>query len=91
MQQIDRILDKALQGERIGLEECTTLFESDEIEKMGHVANQLMLRNIQTRLLHLSLAETLTIQIYATYTAVFVLFIVRQARQKAMYCQMRRY
>ncbi len=44
MQQIDRILDKALQGERIGLEECTTLFESDEIEKMGHVANQLMLR-----------------------------------------------
>ncbi|MFC5652389.1 cyclic dehypoxanthinyl futalosine synthase [Paenibacillus solisilvae] len=44
MQQIDRILDKALQGERIGLEECTALFESDEIEKMGHVANQLMLR-----------------------------------------------
>ncbi|RAP75419.1 cyclic dehypoxanthinyl futalosine synthase [Paenibacillus montanisoli] len=44
MQQVDRILDKALQGERIGLEECVTLFESDEIEKMGHVANQLMLR-----------------------------------------------
>ncbi|NBD26158.1 cyclic dehypoxanthinyl futalosine synthase [Paenibacillus glycinis] len=44
MQIIDRILDKALQGERIGLEECVTLFESDEIEKMGHVANQLMMR-----------------------------------------------
>ncbi|WP_308638585.1 cyclic dehypoxanthinyl futalosine synthase [Paenibacillus silvisoli] len=44
MQQVDRILDKALQGERIGLEECVTLFESDEIEKMGHVANQIMLR-----------------------------------------------
>ncbi|BBH21614.1 cyclic dehypoxanthine futalosine synthase [Paenibacillus baekrokdamisoli] len=44
MQQIDRILDKALLGERIGLEDCVTLFESDEIEKMGHVANQLMLR-----------------------------------------------
>ncbi|MBP3962230.1 MULTISPECIES: cyclic dehypoxanthinyl futalosine synthase [Paenibacillus] len=45
MQQVDRILDKALQGERIGLEECVTLFESDEIEKMGHVANQIMLRH----------------------------------------------
>ena len=44
MQQIDRILDKALQGERIGLEECTTLFESDEIEKMGHIANKIMLK-----------------------------------------------
>ncbi|QHW30705.1 dehypoxanthine futalosine cyclase [Paenibacillus rhizovicinus] len=44
MANIDRILDKALQGERIGLEDCVTLFESDEIEKMGHVANQLMIR-----------------------------------------------
>ncbi|GGD74753.1 cyclic dehypoxanthinyl futalosine synthase [Paenibacillus nasutitermitis] len=44
MQNIDRILDKALQGERIGLEECVTLFESDEIEKMGHAANILMER-----------------------------------------------
>ncbi|GGF97078.1 cyclic dehypoxanthinyl futalosine synthase [Paenibacillus abyssi] len=41
---IDGILNKALQGERIGLEECIALFESDEIEKMGHVANQIMLR-----------------------------------------------
>ncbi|MBW7474610.1 dehypoxanthine futalosine cyclase [Paenibacillus oenotherae] len=44
MNNVDRILDKALQGSRIGLEECITLFESDEIEKMGHVANQIMLR-----------------------------------------------
>ncbi|MBW7455426.1 cyclic dehypoxanthinyl futalosine synthase [Paenibacillus sepulcri] len=44
MQNIDRILDKALQGERVGLEECVTLFESDEIEKMGHAANILMER-----------------------------------------------
>ncbi|MFC4809211.1 cyclic dehypoxanthinyl futalosine synthase [Paenibacillus sp. GCM10023250] len=44
MQNVDRILDQALQGNRIGLEEIVTLFESDEIEKMGHVANQLMLR-----------------------------------------------
>lgn len=41
---IDHILEKALQGERISFEECVTLFESDEIEKMGEVANQLMLR-----------------------------------------------
>lgn len=44
MNNVDRILDKALQGTRIGLEDCVTLFESDEIEKMGHVANQIMLR-----------------------------------------------
>ncbi|CAH1189980.1 Cyclic dehypoxanthine futalosine synthase [Paenibacillus plantiphilus] len=44
MNNVDRILDKALQGTRIGLEDCVALFESDEIEKMGHVANQIMLR-----------------------------------------------
>ncbi|MFX3631994.1 MAG: cyclic dehypoxanthinyl futalosine synthase [Candidatus Pristimantibacillus sp.] len=41
---IDHILEKALQNERISFDECVTLFESDEIEKMGEVANQLMLR-----------------------------------------------
>lgn len=44
MQTVDRILDKALRGERIGLEECITLLESDEIEKLGHVANELKKR-----------------------------------------------
>ncbi|PZD94326.1 dehypoxanthine futalosine cyclase [Paenibacillus sambharensis] len=44
MQQVDRILDKALNGERLSLEDTITLFESDEIEKMGHAANQIMLR-----------------------------------------------
>ncbi|MBU5442779.1 cyclic dehypoxanthinyl futalosine synthase [Paenibacillus sp. MSJ-34] len=44
MGSIDRILDKALQGERIGLEECIALFESDQVEKMGHVANEVMKR-----------------------------------------------
>lgn len=39
---IDRILQKALDGQRIDLEECITLFESDEVEKMGHTANQIM-------------------------------------------------
>lgn len=44
MHNIDPILNKALAGGRIELEECIALFESEEIEKMGHVANQLMLR-----------------------------------------------
>nr|WP_028546066.1 cyclic dehypoxanthinyl futalosine synthase [Paenibacillus taiwanensis] len=42
MSPVDRILDKALRGERINAEECVTLFESDQIEKMGHVANEIM-------------------------------------------------
>ncbi|RXZ84214.1 dehypoxanthine futalosine cyclase [Paenibacillaceae bacterium] len=44
MATINEILDKALRGERIELEDTIALFESDEIEKMGHVANQIMLR-----------------------------------------------
>lgn len=42
---LDHILDKALRGERIGLEEGMELLASDQIEKMGHVANQIMLRH----------------------------------------------
>ncbi|MCG7409825.1 dehypoxanthine futalosine cyclase [Paenibacillus sp. ACRRX] len=42
MSPVDRILDKALRGERINAEECVTLFESDQVEKMGHVANEIM-------------------------------------------------
>lgn len=41
---IDVILDKALRGERVGLEEAIALFESNEVEKMGHAANILMER-----------------------------------------------
>lgn len=41
---LDRILDKSLRGERITLEEGMELLASDQIEKMGHVANQIMLR-----------------------------------------------
>jgi cyclic dehypoxanthinyl futalosine synthase len=44
MSQIDRILQEALNGRRLGLEDVVTLFESDEIEKMGHAANEIMLR-----------------------------------------------
>lgn len=44
MSAVNRILEKAERGERLELEETIMLYESDEIEKMGHVANQLMLR-----------------------------------------------
>lgn len=39
---VDRILDKVLRGERMNTDECITLFESDQIEKMGHAADQIM-------------------------------------------------
>lgn len=42
---LDHILDKALRGERVSLEEGMELLASDQIEKMGHVANQIMLRH----------------------------------------------
>lgn len=41
---IDRILDKAVRGERVTLEEGVRLFESDEIEKLGHAADRIMKR-----------------------------------------------
>ncbi|MGG6312466.1 cyclic dehypoxanthinyl futalosine synthase [Paenibacillus macerans] len=44
MTAIDDILDKALQGGRLELEDTIRLFESDEVEKMGHTANILMER-----------------------------------------------
>ncbi|WP_410769860.1 cyclic dehypoxanthinyl futalosine synthase [Fontibacillus sp. BL9] len=44
MTAINDILDKALQGGRLDLEDTIKLFESDEVEKMGHVANILMER-----------------------------------------------
>ncbi|PZE20357.1 cyclic dehypoxanthinyl futalosine synthase [Paenibacillus xerothermodurans] len=44
MSSVDRILDSALAGNRISLEDCIELYESDQIEKMGHVANQIMLK-----------------------------------------------
>jgi cyclic dehypoxanthinyl futalosine synthase len=44
MSRIDRILDKALAGERLNLEDGLALYDSDEIEKMGAAANQIMLK-----------------------------------------------
>lgn len=44
MSRIDRILDKALAGERLDLEDGLALYDSDEIEKMGAAANQIMLK-----------------------------------------------
>lgn len=42
---IDAILDKVLAGGRTTVEETIKLYESDEIEKLGHVANQIMLKH----------------------------------------------
>jgi len=44
MSAIDAILNKALQGERLGLEDTVRLFESNEIEKMGAAADVIMKR-----------------------------------------------
>jgi cyclic dehypoxanthinyl futalosine synthase len=44
MSRIDRILDGALQGQRLGVEDIVALYESDEIEKMGDVANRIMMK-----------------------------------------------
>lgn len=41
---IDHILDKALHGDRLNLEDTVALFESDEVEKIGHAANTVMNR-----------------------------------------------
>lgn len=42
MSKIDPILQRALQGERLNLEDGIALWESDEIEKLGWAANQIM-------------------------------------------------
>jgi cyclic dehypoxanthinyl futalosine synthase len=44
MAAIDHILDKALQGQRLDVEDTIALFESNEIEKIGRVANIIMER-----------------------------------------------
>lgn len=44
MSAIDLILDKALRGDRLGLEDTVRLFESNEIEKMGAAADIIMKR-----------------------------------------------
>ncbi|HEY2494719.1 MAG TPA: cyclic dehypoxanthinyl futalosine synthase, partial [Paenibacillus sp.] len=44
MSTVDRILDRVLKGERLELEDSVRLFESDEIEKLGHTADILMKR-----------------------------------------------
>jgi cyclic dehypoxanthinyl futalosine synthase len=44
MAQIDAILARAVAGERLTLEDGLALYDSNEIEKMGAAANQVMLR-----------------------------------------------
>lgn len=45
MSQVDRILERAISGERLDLEDSIALLESDQIEKIGHAANQVMLKH----------------------------------------------
>jgi cyclic dehypoxanthinyl futalosine synthase len=44
MSNIDHILEKAVAGERLTYEDGVALFASDEVEKIGAAANQVMLR-----------------------------------------------
>ncbi len=39
---IDRILDRAVNGERLTIEDAILLYESDEVEKIGAAANEVM-------------------------------------------------
>ncbi|MBB5172706.1 cyclic dehypoxanthinyl futalosine synthase [Texcoconibacillus texcoconensis] len=41
---VDHILHRALQGERLSVEDAVQLYESDEVEKIGSVANEIMKR-----------------------------------------------
>jgi len=41
---VDRILQRALGGERLGVEDVVALFESDQIEKIGRAADEIMRR-----------------------------------------------
>lgn len=42
MSKIDAILDRALKGERLSFEDGVALWQSDEIEKLGMAANEIM-------------------------------------------------
>lgn len=44
MSNIDAILERALQGERLTFEDGVALWNSDELEKLGWAANQIMLK-----------------------------------------------
>lgn len=64
MSTVDSILDKALRGERLNLEDTVTLFDSDEIEKIGHAAN------IMTKRMHPDPITTFVIGRNINYTNV---------------------
>ncbi|WP_128894916.1 cyclic dehypoxanthinyl futalosine synthase [Longirhabdus pacifica] len=44
MSHIDSILDKAIKGKRLSMEDGIALFASNEVEKIGHAADQVMKR-----------------------------------------------
>lgn len=64
MSTVNSILDKAIRGERLNLEDTVTLFESDEIEKIGHAAD------IMTKRLHPDPITTFVIGRNVNYTNV---------------------
>ncbi|MGG3504807.1 cyclic dehypoxanthinyl futalosine synthase [Paenibacillus lautus] len=68
MSAVNRILDKALRGERLNLEDTVTLFESDEIEKMGHAAD------VMTKRLHPDPITTFVIGRNINYTNICDVF-----------------
>ncbi|GAE28304.1 menaquinone via futalosine step 3 [Halalkalibacter wakoensis JCM 9140] len=41
---IDAILERAVNGERLSMDDVVSLYESDEVEKMGEAANKIMLK-----------------------------------------------
>ncbi len=41
---IDAILERAVNGERLSMDDAVALYESDEVEKMGEAANKIMLK-----------------------------------------------
>lgn len=89
MSAVNRILDKALRGDRLDLEDTVTLFESDEIEKIGHAAN------VMTKRLHPDPITTFVIGRNINYTNIcdvfcrFCAFYRRPALQRGMFCLMR--
>lgn len=75
MSTIDRILDKALRGERMNLEDTIALFESNEVEKIGEAANVIMNRmhpdSIKTFVIGRNINYTNVCDVYCRFCAFY--------------------
>lgn len=89
MSAVDLILDKALKGERLQLEDTVTLFESNEIEKMGAAADIIMKRwhpePVTTFVIGRNINYTNVCDVYCRFCA----FTADPVRRKAMCFPMR--